>query len=306
MAATEQVVDVARISNIMAYECASTGGRPFNGRGMVELSSEGAPWGDLRFELVRVPPIEVFKLSSRQHAVVIHLDQPTIDFYTGTHVTTAALRPGDVGARPAGVITHEHVHHEHRKMYLALSDSTLKDTAAQYGLQYVEPMFHWGDRDPQFIHLAFALKGEVEQGYPSGRIFGEAIRTALAVHILQKYTVFPLKIGEFKGGLSRWQLQRTLKNIRESLSEDLSLDALAASVNLSPFHFSRMFKESTGMPPHRYVLKQRIEHACQMLASGRLSLAEIAARLGFADQSHFGSAFKRFVGVTPTTFRRQS
>ncbi|MGH9691551.1 MAG: hypothetical protein ACRD4C_10795, partial [Candidatus Acidiferrales bacterium] len=181
MAARVNVVGVAGVSRIMAYGCASMGGQPFNAVGMVELSSEKAPWDDLQFELLRIPRLEVFKLCSRQHTVVIHLDQPTVvDFYTGTHVTRAALRPGTVGARPAGLITHVRIHHAHRKIYLGLSDSTLKCTAAQCDLQHIEPMFHWGDRDPQVLHLALALKGEVERDYPSGRIFGDCIRTALA------------------------------------------------------------------------------------------------------------------------------
>ena len=79
---------------------------------------------------------------------------------------------------------------------------------------------------------------------------------------------------------------------------------MAAVARLSTYHFARRFKEATGLPPHKYVIARRVERATQLLRrGGGLSLAQVAARAGFSDQSQFSHHFKRLVGVTPGQFR---
>ena len=105
-------------------------------------------------------------------------------------------------------------------------------------------------------------------------------------------------------GLSARRLEAILGYIGEHLHAALTLRDLAAVVHLSPYHFARRFKESTGLPPHRYIIARRIERAKQLLRGGdELSLAQVAARVGFWDQGHFTRHFKRLVGVTPKRFR---
>ena len=77
-----------------------------------------------------------------------------------------------------------------------------------------------------------------------------------------------------------------------------SLESLAAAARLSPYHFLRVFKLQTGLPPHQYHLNVRLERGRQLLRQG-CGIAEAAARTGFADQSHFTRGFRRFFGVTP-------
>jgi AraC family transcriptional regulator len=74
-----------------------------------------------------------------------------------------------------------------------------------------------------------------------------------------------------------------------------------------PYHFARQCKAATGLTPHQYVIARRVERARQLLqARTNLSLAEVALRAGFSDQSQFGYHFKRLVGVTPGRFRTPS
>src|SRR5262249_48428312 len=105
-------------------------------------------------------------------------------------------------------------------------------------------------------------------------------------------------------GLSARRLKAVLRYIREHLHAALTLRDLAAVAHLSPYHFARRFKESTGLPPHQYIIARRIERAKQLLrGEDDLSLAQVAARTGFWDQGHFTRHFKRLVGVTPKRFR---
>src|SRR5262249_61294164 len=105
-------------------------------------------------------------------------------------------------------------------------------------------------------------------------------------------------IRETNNGLSRHKLRRALETIHDNLNRDISLAEIAANVGISPYHFARLFKQSTGLAPHQYVLAQRIELAKTLLSEPRLPLAEIAGRLGFSDQSHFTAVFRRLTGTT--------
>jgi AraC family transcriptional regulator len=99
------------------------------------------------------------------------------------------------------------------------------------------------------------------------------------------------------------RLRRVAKYIQLNLDKDLTLAELAAVVYMSPYHFARLFKGSTGVPPHRFVVRQRIARARGVLARPELSIAEISRLVGFRTPSHFTTVFRRVVGITPGTYR---
>ena len=95
--------------------------------------------------------------------------------------------------------------------------------------------------------------------------------------------------------------------VEEQLDTAPTLVEIAAVAGLNPYHFARQFKAATGLPPHQYVITRRVERAKHILRAGTdLSLAEVAARAGFYDQSQFSNHFKRLVGATPSQFRKPS
>lgn len=104
-------------------------------------------------------------------------------------------------------------------------------------------------------------------------------------------------------GLPPLRLRRVLEHIEAHLGEDVAQRRLAGIAQLSMDHFARLFRQSTGVPPHRYVLERRIARARYLVAERRLSLAEIAYALGFPSQSHFTTMFRRLVGMTPGSYR---
>ena len=106
------------------------------------------------------------------------------------------------------------------------------------------------------------------------------------------------------GGLAGWQQKRLVDYIEEHLASDPSLPELAAVAGLSPYHFARMFKQSFGLPPHRYLTSRRIEKAKRLLAKPALSVTRVGFDLGFSELSSFTSTFHKLVGVTPTDYRR--
>ena len=124
----------------------------------------------------------------------------------------------------------------------------------------------------------------------------------LKSNVLQQVLAF----GEpaiFKGGLTRLRLNRALEYIQANLDGEIHLEDLGRAAGLSPFHFAKLFKQSTGSTPHQYVVQRRLERATELLRSTEVNLSEVALECGFADQSHFANVFRRFVGVTPSQYR---
>jgi AraC-like DNA-binding protein len=108
-----------------------------------------------------------------------------------------------------------------------------------------------------------------------------------------------------RGGLARWQLLRVRAEVDAHLSEPISNRQLADCVRLSPFHFARAFRQSTGMSPHTYVIRRRIERAAQLMLSTDATLCKIAVECGFADQSHLSRRFLSALGAAPGAWRRE-
>ena len=98
-------------------------------------------------------------------------------------------------------------------------------------------------------------------------------------------------------------LERVREYVEEHLGDDLALAALAGAVGLSPYHFARLFRASTGLSPHQYVLRRRVERARLLLAATDRSLAAIAQDVGFASGSHLATHVRRLLGVPPSRLR---
>lgn len=160
--------------------------------------------------------------------------------------------------------------------------------------------------DGQIERLVAALHIETEAGAPTGRLFGQTLASALVVYLAQRYSTSPPKFSAHRGGMPSARLKRVLDYIGAKLDEDLSLLVLANVVGMNLYYFARLFKQSTGLSPHRYVLEQRVARAKQLLHTPEMTVLEAGVRTGFGDQGHFTKVFRRFVGVTPTKFRAQA
>jgi AraC family transcriptional regulator len=125
----------------------------------------------------------------------------------------------------------------------------------------------------------------------------------VTVHLI-RHTTGAHRLPASAGGvLPHRKLRTVVEYIMENLEGSPTLEQMAAVAHLSPYHFARQFKASTGLAPHQYLISRRIERAQHLLrADGELGLAEVALRVGFSDQSQFSRHFKRILGVTPRQF----
>ena len=155
---------------------------------------------------------------------------------------------------------------------------------------------------PQLRAAMLAVDAELT-GDAGGRLAAESLANILAVHLI-RHVQAPRRLARGPdGALPRGKLRAVIEYIEEHLDVSPTLAQIAAVAGLSPYHFARQFKTSTGLPPHEYVIARRVDRAKQFLQGGDRSLAEVAAQAGFSDQSQFSRHFKRRVGVTPGQFR---
>lgn len=157
--------------------------------------------------------------------------------------------------------------------------------------------------DPTILHVAQLFKSEVMSPGLAGKLYTESLTNLLAVHLLRNYSGAVEKPALSDEPLDALKLNQVKDFIEERLGEDLTIADMAGVVHMSQFHFARAFKTATGQPPHRYLTQRRMERAKVMLSVTRLSVAEVAYRVGFYNTSHFTAQFRKATGTTPKAYR---
>jgi len=158
-------------------------------------------------------------------------------------------------------------------------------------------------RDPLSWQLARVIYGECIGQAPRGILYTETAATLLAIHLVRNLSTVTCLKEIRRGGLPPSLLRRACDYMISRLGEDISLHQVAASVQLSTAHFSTAFKQSSGVAPHAWLRRQRIERAKTLFQDPSLDLTQIAMTLGYANQSSFGVAFRRETGLTPTEWQ---
>jgi AraC family transcriptional regulator len=158
-------------------------------------------------------------------------------------------------------------------------------------------------KDRQLAALIRSIEVETMSGCPAGSLYGQALSLALAAYVAGRNSTGARSGGSQAGRLSPRLVSRVRDYIRANLGNRLSVTALAEIVNLSPSYFSEVFKNSIGVAPHEYVLRERIREAATLLTKGDTPVAQVAQMLGFASQSHFADVFRRATAMSPKQYR---
>jgi AraC family transcriptional regulator len=158
--------------------------------------------------------------------------------------------------------------------------------------------------DATVYQMVASIADELGPGGNRGPAYTEALATALIGHLLRGH-LQASNVIVTGTGLTPQRLRRCQQYIETHLGDGLSIEVLAANAEMSRFHFTRAFKKAMGQTPHRYVLERRISVARMMVQTTSRPVNEIAAELGFANQSHFSAVFNQLTGVTPSMYRRR-
>lgn len=161
-----------------------------------------------------------------------------------------------------------------------------------------------GMKDEVLSHLAWALAPALERPGEASSLFVDQMSSVIATHLHEKYGGGSVPTRPLQRRLSRQQETRAKDMLRSNIDGNVLVSEIADACQLSRSYFTRSFKETTGQTPHQWQIAQRVDMACGLLGQSQLSLAEIAATCGFADQSHFTRVFSRATGQPPGTWRR--
>jgi AraC family transcriptional regulator len=187
-------------------------------------------------------------------------------------------------------------------MMITVPDQTLRSVAEEMGSGCFEL-----DGTPRLEDervRALATAAEHADGSPAGRVYMDSIGRALAAVLLQSRGVLRKPIRQYRGGLAPAQLRRVIGFVQAHLHQEVSLMQMAEEANLSPAYFSQMFRESTGVAPHQFVLRARVERAKELLRKQDRRVLDVAIQCGFQTQQHFARVFRTLCGMNPTQFRR--
>lgn len=206
--------------------------------------------------------------------------------------------------RDPRVVMDSPVHH----LMMYLPRATLNALAEQANLPRVENLrFDPGPsvRDDIFWELGQSLLPALRAPEQANRLFTDHIAMALASHAAYAYGGQSLT-RPIRGGLASWQEKRAKEMILDDLSGNTPMGEIAAACGLSAGYFARSFRKTTGVAPHTWLLRARVERAMALLRQRDVMVSEVAAACGFANPSHFTRVFTRQIGASPTAWRRHS
>ncbi|MEL7981715.1 helix-turn-helix domain-containing protein [Vreelandella titanicae] len=159
-----------------------------------------------------------------------------------------------------------------------------------------------GGQDERIKFMMDQLRIELINEYPPSLLFLRSLAQALAVHLVRNY-LDSHNAARRINALQMYKLKRVIQAMHESLAKEFSLGQLATVAELSDYHFSRMFKQATGLSPSQYFIRMRISRARHLLLETERSIIDIGMEVGYSSPSHFSQVFRREVGVTPSAYR---
>ncbi len=222
------------------------------------------------------------------------------------------IHRGSYAARTTSVVSHlekpvANLRSAFDNLIFTIPKTALDEIADDRGVARINQLYcePGGVLDETVWHLGNALLPALERPHEVGAIYAEQLMLAANTYFAHAFGgMRPAK--DRPGTLAPWQLRRATEAMHSLTESDVSLKELASQCGLSVSYFVRAFKTSTGDPPHRWLLRHRVERSKPLLAQTEATLAEIAISCGFADQSHFTRVFKSFVGMPPAAWRRAS
>jgi AraC family transcriptional regulator len=273
-----------------------------------KLSSGAAHWSGVVLEDYVVPACVIPRHEHVENFLHVVLEGSVrYEVLTRGKTLKFAANPGTTFVLPRGTVDELRwsgpTHRIAAALHPRLLANALEETADEYDVELLE---HWNLIDPNIMAVLLAMRTDLDAGSPAGAMYGESLANALAVYLLKRYAVKPCVPVAYRGGLPRHRLKRIIDYIDENLSGNLTLAQLAAVVGMSPHYFAELFRQSTGRPPHQYVLRRRIDLAKERLRDPRLSVIEAGLDAGFQNPSHFARVFRKCVGISPSGFRSET
>ena len=274
------------------------------------LSSAGKAWRGLSADLLDIPRGLSDIPGGEMHGLGIHFGPPVkAECRCGGLRMRRVQKAGDIDIVPAGVDGSWEDDADCRLLRLAVSPSLVGRVAEELergaGSIVLSPRFQL--RDPRIEAIGLAVKAELEAATPSEPLYIESLANALAVRLIATASTSSEELeNRREPRLSARQLRILTEFIETHLDRKLHLADLATVAGVSVTRLKVLFRNSTGVPVHQYVVRRRVEFARALMTTSAMPASEIAVAAGFAHQSHMASTMRRMLGQTPRDIARQA
>jgi len=236
-------------------------------------------------------------------------DYPACELWeNGKCITKANIQAGATYLYDMKVDPRFVINKPFHSLHFYVPRSALNGIAEQAGAPRIDELaFQLGiGHDDEVVRcIGASLLQSLRRPVEINQLFIDHAMLAITAHVAKTYGGMQRRARSALGSLAPWQAKRACERIGSDLRGKLPLAQLAAEFDLSVSHFARAFRGSIGIPPHQWLLQQRVNAAKQLMAVRDISLAEIAIAAGFANQSHFTRVFSNLVGVSPAAWRRE-
>lgn len=271
----------------------------------IQVSSDQLGWHSVYASLQHEKPYEAEFGAVEDCLVILHLGGPVgVERRLGSKRERRVVPAGGLFILPGGVDFGVRLEGELDSLHIYLRRALLNEVASELGMTAnIDILPSLGEPDLLAEQLALGVREALLDADAGANAFADYLSTALAARLLRRFSKARVPPESATGSLGERQLQRVVDFMEANLDQPLSLADMASSCGLSPSHFARRFKCTTGTPPHQYLIRLRIERAKRLLKAS-MPIAEVAFECGFTHQEHLTSVFRRATGLTPAVFRR--
>lgn len=276
--------------------------------GELRLDSSAVGRPDFRMRVFRYAPSDINVPPVENFLIVVYRQGAT----SMNRRVTGAWKQDHVGHGISTLLTraessHWRWGHDIEVSHFYISPTFMLKTASEAfdnEIDAIELHDVLGTDDPVLSWINEQMVHEVAAGGPGGRLCYDALSLQASVHVLRKYASVQFKMPSAQGRFRPGHARLIEDYVAQNIFRNITLEELATLCRCTPVQFARKFNAHYGMRPHAFVLKRKVEHACQHLRKGNLALKEIALVSGFADQSHLNRVFRQHLDCTPAEYRR--
>ena len=253
------------------------------------------------------PYDELSNLHYKRHLIYVALT-PLIArvCLDGNAASNSEFEIGEIGFCSAGTTCRWQASNEHAYLSLGLSPEALSNTISEVAdISHFELPSKLCFSDPLIRHIIAQITEGMRITSTVGQLYTDSLFNTLAIHLLKHHATRKREIPDYNDGLSRYQLRRAIDYIQVHLNQEIKLADIAKLLGMSQYYFCRLFRQSIGMSPYKYVIQQRVERAKRLLRQPqKMPIAEIALDCGFANQSALCKHFRNIIGTTPNAYRK--
>ncbi|MBV8729821.1 MAG: helix-turn-helix transcriptional regulator [Acidobacteriia bacterium] len=296
---------------IPIFTVRETHGRVLRPGNRVIVQSPEIGWRSLYAAILEEAPFRATEGAVPHPSFIYHLTRPTevMRKISGSAAERALIGPRRICLTPGSAVA-QWQHQGHPEILQVYLRQSIYDSAVaeMYGCDVAEAEIvpRFAMTDPLLEQLAIAIAGSLREGTAEDGLYIDTLAQMIGAHLARHHSTRskPPRMPSIQR-ISGWRIRRLVEYIEENLGGDLSLERMAAEVNVSPLYLARAFKTAVGESPHRYVLQRRLERAKHLLRGTDIPIVDIALTVGFSSQSHLSNWFLRQVGVSPAVYRKQ-